>query len=349
MSKVRIMVLMLVSLLLVVSFVSSSASGEEVLVYAAFDEPTLRAITDNFTASTGIKVKWVQGGAGELFTRIRAEAGRPGADVFLGGSIIYHSLLAEEGLLAIAEAPNAAAIPAKYKDSEGYWFGWYVAPWGYVINTELLAKELPGVPEPKNWEDILDPVWQGHVLSGHPATCGGGYDFIISQIFRYKRLASLFGFEDTLAAGEKAAWSWFEAFEKNVTVFNTACPETIALVAQGQGVVGLSWANDILVWIQKGYPIKLIVPPDCPYAAGGLSMIKGGPNPGTAAEFVNFVLSPESQAINAKAYRWPLNAEVSPPEGAPSWESFTPVMYDLKWAGTNKDRLLDEWEKRIGR
>jgi len=350
MSKKLIAVLMLVSLFVAVIFMgSTSVMGKEVLLYAAFDEPTLRAITDNFTAATGIEVKWVIGGAGEVTTRIMAEAGRPGADVLMGGTIIYHNLLAKEGLLAAVEAPNAAAIPAAFKDPEGRWFGWYVAPWGYVINTKLLAEELPGVPEPKTWEDILDPVWEGHVLSGHPATCGGGYDFIISQIFRFKELAPLFGFEDSLAAGEKAAWNWFEALNKNVLVFNTACPETIALTAQGQGIVGLSWANDILVWIEKGYPIKLIVPPDCPYAAGGVSMIKDGPNPDAAAEFVNFVLSPESQAINAKAYRWPLNPEVSPPEGAPSWESFMPVMFDLEWAGTNKERLLDEWEKRIGR
>jgi len=352
MSKIRMMVLTLVSLLLVGTFMSSSSAiGEEVLVYAAFDEPTLRAIADNFTARTGIKVQWVRGGGGEMATRIKAEAGRPRADVFLGGSTDLHSFLAEEGLLTPLDPPNAAAIPAQFKDSKGRWFGWYTGVWGYVVNTELLAEELPGVPEPKTWEDILDPVWRGHVLSGHPATCGGGYDFLRSQIFRFAKLAPLFGFkdEDAMAVGEEAAWRWFEAFEKNVSVFNTACPETIALVAQGQGVIGLSWVNDILVWKGKGYPIDVIIPPYAPYAAGGISLIKGCSHPDAGAQFVNHVLSAESQEINAKVYRYPLNPAVPVPEGTPAWGSLTVVPYDGYWAATNKSRLLEEWDKRIGR
>jgi iron(III) transport system substrate-binding protein len=341
---------LIVSLVLVgVLFTGAAAHSEQVLVYAAFDEPTLRAIAEAFTAETGIDVQWVRGGGGEMATRIRAEAPNPKADVYLGGSVDLHGVLAEEGLLVPLDPPNAEAIPAQFKDPEGRWFGWYTGVWGYVINTELLAES--GLATPKTWEDILDPKWQGHVMSGHPATCGGGYDFLRSQIFRFAHLAPLFGFreEEAMEVGEEVTWRWFEAFEKNVVAFNTACPETIVLVAQGQAIIGLSWANDILVWMDKGYPIDLVIPPYTAYAPGGISLIKGCKHPDAGAKFVNFVLSVESQEINAKVYRYPLNPEVPVPEGTPSWESLTIVPYDTHWAAVNKDRLLDEWERRIGR
>jgi len=327
------------------------AAGQKVLVYAALDEPTLQAIAEAFTEKTGIEVSWVRGGAGELASRIRAEAARPQADVFIGGSIDVHGDLAKEGLLQPLDPPNAAAIPAQFKDPNGAYFGWYLGLLGLVLNTDLLAEELPDMPEPKTWDDLLAPDWEGHVVSSNPATSGGAYIFIATQIFRFEQLAPFFGFENPRAAGEEAAWRWFDAFQKNVSQFTTKATEPITLVAQGQAIVGMSWAHDILVWVEKGYPIKLIVPPYTGFEVGGVSAIKGGPNPEGAAEFVNFVLSKQSQEINATigAKRYPVISGVTSPPNSPAFESVVLVPYDRTWAIENRERLLDEWEERIGR
>jgi iron(III) transport system substrate-binding protein len=325
--------------------------SQQVLVYAALDEPTLQAIAEAFTAKTGIKVVWLTGGAGELAARIRAEAARPQADVFIGGSIDIYGDLALAGLLESIEPPNAANIPAEFKDSQGRYFGWYLGVLGLVINTDLLA-EL-GLPEPKTWDDLLGPQWKGRVVSSNPATAGAGYIFLCTQIFRFETVAPFFGFtgEQIIKEAEAAAWKWFEQFKANVAQFTAKATEPITLVAQGQAVAGMSWAHDILTWIEQGYPLKLIIPPYTGFEIGGVGVIKGAPHPQEAVAFVNFVLSKEAQTINATvgAKRYPVSPGVISPTNAPAFESVILVPYDRTWAINNRGRLLDEWERRIAR
>lgn len=333
----------------VTSLICVGGLAAEVFLYAALDEPTLRTIAEEFTARTGIAVKWVLGGAGELASRIQAEAGRPQADVFIGGSIDVHGDLARAGLLASVQPTNAAYIPEEYKDPEGRYFGWYLGVLGLVINTELL-KDL-GLPEPKTWDDLLNPAWRGHVVSSHPATSGGAYIFLATQIFRFSEIARFFGFTDIYQVGEQAAWRWFKEFDKNVAQYTAKATEPIVLVAQGQAVVGMSWAHDIMTWIEQGYPLKLIIPPYTGFEVGGISIIKGCPHPAEALTFLDFVLSPRAQEINATvgAKRYPVTPGVITPPGAPAFESVVLVKYDRSWAIANRGRLLDAWERQIAR
>jgi len=325
--------------------------SQQVLVYAALDEPTLQAIAEAFTAKTGIRVVWLTGGAGELAARIRAEAARPQADVFIGGSIDIHGDLALAGLLESIDPPNAVNIPGEFKDPQGRYFGWYLGVLGLVINTELLS-EL-GLPEPKTWDDLLAPQWKGYVVSANPATAGSGYIFLCTQIFRFEIAAPFFGFtgDQRRKEAEAAAWKWFEQFKANVSQFTAKATEPITLVAQGQAVAGMSWAHDILTWIEQGYPLKLVIPPYTGYEIGGVSVIKGAPHLQEAIAFVNFVLSKEAQTINATvgAKRYPVSLGVPSPANAPAFETVVLVPYDRAWAIANRSRLLDEWERRIAR
>jgi len=336
-----------------VAIVGISIFGaERVVVYAALDEPTLQALISKFEAETGIKVDLWRGGAGEVAARIKAEAGAPRGDVFIGGSIDVHGDLALAGLLAKVSPPNAALIPDPFKDPEGYYYGWYLGVLGLVLNTELFEKEMQGVPRPVSWDELLKPEWKGKVSSSSPFTSGGAYIFLCTQIFRFERYAPFFGIspEEARAAGEEAAFRWFLKFKENVKMFTTKATEPIVLTAQGETIVGMSWAHDILVYVEKGYPVELIVPPDTGFEVGGASVIAGGPNPEAAVKFLNFILSREAQEINATvgAKRYPVTPGVVSPPGAPSFESFSLVPYDRTWAIANKERLLERWEELIG-
>jgi len=350
--KRLLLVLLLLGLFLgLVSIAASSA--EKVLIYAALDSPTLEAIAKEFTKSTGIEVEWVLGGAGEMAVRIRAEKSRPQADVFIGGSIDVHGDLAKDGLLAKISPENAEALAPQYKDPEGRYFGWYLGLLGLVLNTDMLKEEMKGVMPPKTWDDLLEPEWEGKVVSSGPATSGGAYIFIATQIFRFEKLASYFGFKgDAIREeAEKAAWNWFLDFNKNVDLYTAKATEPITLTAQGEYVVGMSWAHDILVSVEKGLPVVLIVPPYTGFEIGGVSAIEGAPHPEIAEKFVNFVLSEKSQEINATvgAKRYPTLPGVVSPPNSPDIKSVVLVEYNRAWAIENRSRLLDKWEEVIAK
>lgn len=324
----------------------------EMVLYAALDEPTLNALISKFESETGIKVMLWRAGAGEVATKIRAEAAAPKGDVFIGGSVDVHGDLALAGLLAKTSPANAALVPEGFKDPEGYWYGWYLGALGLVLNTELF-EEMPGVPLPTSWDDLLKPEWKGLISTSDPHTSGGAYIFLCTQIFRFENFFVSLGIpkEKARALAEETAFAWFQMLKENTKVFTVKATEPIVLTAQGETILGMSWAHDILVYVEGGYPVRLIVPPDTGFEIGGASVIAGAPHPDEALEFLNFVLSEESQTINATvgAKRYPVTPGVVDPTGAPPFVSFSLVPYDREWAIANKSRLLDRWDKLIGR
>lgn len=325
----------------------------EVVVYAALDEPTLEALIARFERDTGIRVRLWRAGAGEVAARIRAEAAAPKGDVFIGGSVDVHGDLALAGLLAKTSPENAKLIPEAYKDPDGYWYGWYLGVLGLILNVDLFEKEMRDVPYPISWDALLLPEWKGRFSTSNPVTAGGGYVFLCTQIFRFEKalVSSGVPLEKARELAEEAAFAWFQKLAKNTKVFTVRAPEPIVLTAHGETIVGMSWAHDILVYVEGGYPVRLIVPPDTGYEIGGASVIAGAPNYDAAVRFLNFVLSEEAQTINATvgAKRYPVTPGVVDPPGAPPFVSFSLVPYDRLWAIANKARLLEKWEKLIER
>ncbi len=302
-----------------------------VRLYAALDEQTLNALVKAFKDKTGIAVEYVPLAAGQITARVRAEKDAPQADVFIGGSVETHDPLGREGLLLQYRSPEAKNIPSRYLDPDGYWNGWYLGILGIVLNTERFNRELApkGAKKPVTWDDLLDPVWRGQIVSSNPATAGAGYIFLVTQIFR---------------VGEDRAWQYLGALHKNVIRYTPTATEPISLVAAGQAIAGIAWAHDILASKKRGNPVELIVPLDTGFEIGSVSIIKGGANPDGARAFVDFVLSKEAGQINVEnGLRLSVRADVSPPPGGVMVENVRLVQYYRRWAMQNRGRLLREW------
>ena len=88
------------------------------VIYSALDQTTIDAMTAAFKKkypNVDLNVLGVAA-AGEQATRIRAEKDSPKADIFIGGSTVFHEPLAKEGLLLPYKSPIASRIDAKYSD-----------------------------------------------------------------------------------------------------------------------------------------------------------------------------------------------------------------------------------------
>lgn len=313
------------------------AAPPQVTVYTALQESDMGPLAAAFEKATGVKMNYVVvGGAGQVETRIIAEAGNPQADIFLGGSSEFHADLGSKGMLVKYLSPNAKGLAKTFIDPEGYWQGWYMGVLGFVLNSERYAKELApkGIKKPATWDDALKPAWKGLLISSNPSTAGGAYIFLCNQIFRL---------------GEEKAWAYFKKYHQNVDHYTPNAPGPITACANGEFVLGMSWAHDIVNTKAKGYPIEVIIPKGTAFEIGSVSIIKNnGVNLENAKKLVDWLLTKEAGELNTRnSFRYSVRKDVAPPAGMPKLQQVKLVNYDRVWAAAHKEELLKKWENLL--
>ncbi|MBY0430968.1 MAG: Fe(3+) ABC transporter substrate-binding protein [Rhodospirillales bacterium] len=145
---------------------ASAAQAAELNIYSAREEALIRPQLDAFTAATGIKVNLVTGKAEQLAERLKAEGANSPADLFFTVDAGNLSAAKAQGLFQpMNSAAVEAAVPAQYRDPEGYWTGLGMrARPIFLVEGKVDPKDL------KSYEDLADPKWRGRILvrsSGH--------------------------------------------------------------------------------------------------------------------------------------------------------------------------------------
>jgi iron(III) transport system substrate-binding protein len=138
-------------------------------------------------------------------------------------------------------------------------------------------------------------------------------------------------------------------YDKQVLQYTPTCPAPITLVARGEAVAGMTWADDAIEAMLEKQPIEVIFPLDTGAEIGAASIIKGGPNTEGAKKFVDFLLSKKAQALKTeRGFTYPVRADVDPPKNVPPLSAIKLVKYDRKFAIENRERLTKKWEAEIG-
>lgn len=334
----------IVSWLLVAVFALSAgvnAQSTRVVIYSALDSAVTTEVLKAFERRTGLRTEALTlAAAGTLSTRITAERARPQADIFLGGSNDFHAPLAKNGLLVAYKSPVLAdaKLAPEFYDPQGYWYGWYIGALSIFYNRDRFEKELAprGVRPPATWDDLLNPALRGQVVLPSPVTTGGGFIFVATQIFRL--------------GNEDRAFEWLKQLAANAT-FTPTAPAGITLVSRGEAIVGMNWGHDVRnMAVNQGFPVEMVFPADTATEIGGVSIIKGGPNPAGARQFVDYILSRTPQDINAKfGLRYPTRTDAPAPMGMPGLTTLKFVKYDRQWAIDNQNRIRQKWQQVIGK
>ncbi len=305
-------------------------------VYSALNESTNNGFVAAFNKSyPDVKVQVLPlAAAGDIQTRITTEKASPKADVFIGGSSEFHDPLAKQGLLEAYKSPNASAVDAQFKDPNGYWTGWYIGIFAFVNSTDR-AGEAPKSAKPTTWDDLLDPGWKKKLILPDVVKTGGGYIFLVTQVFRFNR-------------DEAKAMDYMKKVNGNIAQYVGTAPAGIQLVGQGQFVGCPNWAHDILTAKNQGQKVNLDIVEDTGFEVGAVSIVKGGPNTPAAKAFVDWVLTKEAGALNVSlSNRLSTRKDVPPAPGAPTLQSVKLVNYDRAWATDNKTRLQKLWQQTI--
>jgi len=323
-----------------VALAQPAPAQAQLILYCSVLVDWCQLATVEFEKASGLKVTMTQKGSGETFAQIRAEASNPRGDVWWGGTGDPHLQAAEQGLTEEYRSPRLAELhpwaQKQARDSGHRTVGIYAGALGFTYNTEVMAQKK--LTPPKCWADLLKPEYRQEIQISNPASSGTAYAAIASLV---------------QIMGEDPAFDYLKKLHPSINQYTRSGPAPSRNAARGETAIGIMFLHDAVAEAIAGFPLETVAPCEgTGYEIGSMSIIKGGRNPENARKWYDWALSPEAQALaaRAKSYQVPSNAKASPPERAPKLSEMKLIDYDFaKYGATaERQRLIQRWEREIG-
>lgn len=238
-----------------------------------------------------VKTSALAAGTPVAYGQIVEWKGRPGADIFWGGENALFDKLAEQNLVAKLNLPRAVvdAVPGSIgepkpiplKDPKGFWVGTVLEPYGLVYQPTLF-KRL-GVPEPKDWDDLLNPNLKGQVAQCAPTRSSSShatYEVILQR------------------EGDAKGWEWLKHLAGNTGLFTARSRDVPSVVAKGEFAAGFAVPSHMAFEDRlAGFDIKFVAPKTAWITPEPISILAGAPHPKAAQAFIEFLLSERGQRV----------------------------------------------------
>lgn len=294
-----------VALAMALSAISVS-SAQALTVYTAGPGSLAKGLAAGYEKKTGVKVNTFQATTGKVMARLEAEQANPQADILISASWDTAEDLHNRGWLLPYQSANAEKVPANLKTDDYVAQG--ISALGIVWNSKS------GTPEPKEWQDLTSADFKDKVTTPDPALSGASLDLLI-------------GLQNGMS---DEAWKLFEQLKQNGMVVSGPNAQAVTPVMQGAkaavfGAVDyVSYGN-----IAQGESLKVIFPASGTVIAPRPMMIlKTTQHADDAKAFVDYVLSPEGQALVADAWLMPARTDVA---------AKRPLLNELKILPTTND------------
>ena len=203
------------------------------------------------------------------------------------------------------------------------------------MNDKLLKEK--SLPAPETWKELGDPKYRGLIAMPNPNTSGTGYVMMTTIVQIY---------------GETPGFDLLKAIHANVAQYTRSGGDPSLLAGRGEVAIGVSFANDVVERVRKGFPIRFVAPKDgTGYEIGALALVKGAQNRASALRLIEWALEPENQKLG------PQNGEVSVPSHAraaidpdvPKFDDAKVIAYDFGKYGTPavRDALIKRWTEQV--
>jgi len=319
--------------IITVALLMGAVSAQDLVVYTSVDEENARLLLDAFTADTGIETQMVFLSSGPALSRIEAESNRPQADVWFGAPSENHIVAKERGLTQAYVSPSADALPAEFKDAEGFWHAIYTNPMAVGVRTDIL--ESRGAVVPTSWDDLLDPQYQGLIQMPSPQSSGTAYNLILT-------LSGIFG--------EDGAFEYMSKLNDNIQTYTQSGTAPSGALGVGETAVAIQFSPGFLQLIDEGFPVEIVFPTEgVGYEVAAVSILQGATHLESARALVDWITSTAGQEALAanKTYFLPIRGDVSAGEGVPSLDDIKLIAFDPEFAAANRQRLVDRWVQEV--
>lgn len=321
------------------NMVSNTAFAGEITAYTSLEEDDAKVYLKAFNkAQPGIKVNLLRLSTGDLGARMLAESSNPRHDVIWGWAVTQ---MVDPRIMAMLEAYRPSGIgnvDSKLKDPGGKWFattGYFAA---FCVNTEVLKKK--NLPMPTSWEDLLNPVYKGELVMPNPASSGTGY-LQISSILQMK--------------GEREGWKFLHKLDKNMAQYIKSGSKPCKVTRVGEYAIGASFEFVAVKSIQKGFPIKMVIPSEgAGYEIEVSGLMKTSKNKGDVKRFLDWLLTKQAAKLYAQragmyAVKGAEQPQFARNAGIPKDVSTILYPMDFEWSAKNKSRILKKWKAEIER
>ncbi len=324
-----------IGILLVGLIGCSSDHRRKLVIYSPHGKELLSTYEQAFEAvHPEVDVQWLDMGSQQVYDRIRTERNNPQASLWWGAPSPMFVRAAREGLLEPYRPTWADAVPPEAQGKDDTWYGTYLTPEVIIFNHDLLSRE----EAPRDWDDLLDPRWEGEIILRNPLESGTMRTIFAAMILRQP--------------SEAEGFLWLARLDRNTRTYAADPTQLYLKLARGEGVVSLWNMPDTYLQAERyGYPFSFVVPASgTPLLAEGIALVRGGPNLEDARMFYEFVTTREALIRQAREfYRIPARQDI-PRDSLPSWmtsQTIRVLPIDLDVLVEQGPRWMQYWAEHI--
>lgn len=311
-------------------YMATRPQRTQILIYTSNSgiELMLDATIPKFTAETGIEVTYVcPGGSGAVINKIVAEKANPSADIAIASlpSILGAKM---EDALEQYVSTEAVNIPEVFKDSDGYFTGWFAFHTVLVYNPQLVTNP------PEKFTDLLNPEYAGKLAYPDPSTSGNGIRFLAALI-------------ETM--GEDEAFEFLAELEPSIARHDSL--PIGELIDKGE--LWIQICDDSVVTsevLREHLTDQYMCVTEEGTIAGyvAIAITKDAPHMQEAKQLIDYMLSEEGQKDVTKGFGYPCRSNMEqhiPDNLAAIWEPFlgAPVI-PLDWQEISLK--MEDWKAR---
>jgi iron(III) transport system substrate-binding protein len=309
---------------------ADSISGSTLVVYTPNEQGMLDNLIPAFEKKTGVKVQLITAGTGELYQRIRSEAGNPQGDVMFGGGAAQAN--ANIKLWAEYTSPDDSAMVDAGKNKTGFYTPYQADGSNLLVNKPGAA--AAGVTI-KSYADLLNPKLKGKISYGDPTASSSAFAQLTNM------LKAVGGDYES-----DKGWTYVRSLVTQLAGVTIGSSSQVAQdVVNGEYIVGLTYEPLSANLVKSGAPVEIVYPSEgAAFLPATLQIIKGGPNPAAAKAFIDFVISEDGQKIIAeKTAGRPLRKGVTKP-GLPALADIPTVEEDGPYVASHRDQILAKYK-----
>ena len=225
----------------------------------------------------------------------------------------------------------------QYRDKKNppAWFGMDV--WGATVCFNTVEAQKKNIPKPETWKDLTKPAYKGQIVMPNPACSGTGFFDVTAWL-------TLWGDDE----GKGGGWKYMDALHENIAQYTHSGSKPCNMAAAGEFVVGISFEYRGNTNKAKGAPIDLVFPKEgLGWDLEAFAIHKGTKKLEAAKKLADWASSKDAMLLYGKNFAITAQPGVAAPlANVPKDYEARLVKMDFAWAADNRERILDEWNKR---
>lgn len=311
------------------------AGSGNLVIYSTTYDAEFNLIVGGFEQKyPNIKIDVVNAGAGELKTRIKAEAANPQADVMFGG-LLYSDFISMPDSFEQYTAKNNSAFPAGMQNDTGASTYTTIQIVNLLVNRAEAQRLGVNI---RSYADLLDPRLKGKIASADPASSSSAWNQLTTI------LAAMGGYESD------KAWDYVDKLVQNLDgKLTSSSSGAYKNVYNGEYVVGLTYEAPCVTYIEEGHGdiVEIVYPSEgvtaIPFAS---AIIKNAKNMDNAKLFMDWCASDEAQTLWASSTARHANTNIPTTNKVLTPVSAIKIVQrDGKYLADNQNKIIAKWSE----